>query len=151
MGHKAVDVNAGDQTALVAALGRSDVPVRWLHPRFNVMLTLPFSYVESSCGEDATYARHAAAGGQPGAPPVSFAHFVWAPKPWMAAMTKVNALARDKRRNAVQADAPFANEHVEPSRNLARRVWLCHGRPRGRHSHANAAKISQSGRDADIP
>ena len=33
----------GDQTALVAALGRSDVPVRWLHPRFNVALTLPYS------------------------------------------------------------------------------------------------------------
>ena len=50
----------GDQTALTVALGRADVPVRWLHPRFNVMVTLPYSYVLSSCGEDALYAGRAA-------------------------------------------------------------------------------------------
>ena len=82
----------GDQTALTVALGRADVPVRWLHPRFNVMVTLPYSYVLSSCGEDALYAGRAARAA--GAAPVSIAHFTWGPKPWMKALDAWRATHR---------------------------------------------------------
>merc|ERR1719353_2219918 len=87
----------GDQTALTVALGRADVPVRWLHPRFNVMVTLPYSYVLSSCGEDALYAGRAARAA--GAAPVSIAHFTWGPKPWM------------KARGASRASSPTTRWH----------------------------------------
>ena len=45
---------------------------------------------------------------------MSFAHFVWGPKPWMAAATKAHERGFEKR-NAVQADAPFANEYFRPA------------------------------------
>ena len=98
----------GDQTALTVALGRADVPVRWLHPRFNVMVTLPYSYVLSSCGEDALYAGRAARAA--GAAPVSVAHFTWGPKPWMKALDAWRATHRLKT-NAVQNDGPLANDY----------------------------------------
>ena len=98
----------GDQTALTVALGRADVPVRWLHPRFNVMVTLPYSYVLSSCGEDALYAGRAARAA--GAAPVSIAHFTWGPKPWMKALDAWRATHRLKT-NAVQNDGPLANDY----------------------------------------
>lgn len=98
----------GDQTALTVALGRADVPVRWLHPRFNVAVTLPYSYVLSTCGEDALYAGRAARA--LGAAPVSIAHFTWGPKPWMKALDARRATHRLKA-NAVQNDGPLANAY----------------------------------------
>jgi len=72
----------GDQTALSVAMGRNDVHIHWLHPKFNVPLTLPFEYVAKTCSPDALYSRSAL----DGAEPVSFAHFIWGPKPWLQVM-----------------------------------------------------------------
>ena len=94
----------GDQTALSVALGRDDIDVYWLDPKFNVMLTLPKDYIRSTCGPDALYSRVAATHDKP----ISAVHFVWGPKPWTTMMND-NHLVPNKF--AVQADLLYANTY----------------------------------------
>lgn len=102
----------GDQTALTVAFGRNDIPIYWLPNRFNVALTLPRAYVQSTCGQDATYSEF---GAHPDLDhPVSSVHFIWGPKPWMAAMVKPHPL----HSAAVQSDLKYVNLY----REFARRV-----------------------------
>ena len=68
---------SGDQTALSVAYGRNDMDIHWLAPRFNVPLTLPNHYIQHTCGADALYSQVAATDPSK----VSFAHFIWGPKP----------------------------------------------------------------------
>ena len=109
----------GDQTALTVALGRSDVDVRWLDPKFNVMVNCPTHYVHSTCGPDALYSRAAVAfnassdgGGAAAAAqtygPLSIVHFVWGPKPWMK---QLDGKPPRSVYPAVQADIPLANAY----------------------------------------
>lgn len=95
----------GDQTALTVAYGRNDVHVHWLPSRHNVALTFPRSYVQSTCGDDATYSLYAAL--PDASHRVSSVHFIWGPKPWMAQMNRPHRL----RSAAVQADLKFVNRY----------------------------------------
>lgn len=113
----------GDQTALTVAMGRDDIPIHWLPSRFNVPLTLPRSYVQSTCGADAVYSRHSARP-ENSTLPVSSVHFVWGPKPWMSAITKPHKL----HLAAVQADLLYVNAYRDfvrrtLSSDLARRLF----------------------------
>ena len=127
----------GDQTALSVALGRDDIDVHWLHPRFNVALAQTKDYIRATCGVDARYSKHAAIDPLPNTvvnlvapdthrPPtkiirtttsqaISGVHFVWSPKPWTPNMN-INHMFPLKF--AVQADLPYANVY----RTFVRRI-----------------------------
>mmetsp|Transcript_22906 Transcript_22906/g.73641 ORF Transcript_22906/g.73641 Transcript_22906/m.73641 type:complete len:232 (+) Transcript_22906:253-948(+) len=115
----------GDQTALSVAVGRADLDVRWLPPKFNVALTLPKDYVRATCGPDARYSANAA----DRTAEIAAVHFVWGPKPWTSLMNRDHA---STQRFAVQADLPFANEY----RTFAKRILR--GGPAARFFSPNA-------------
>ena len=101
----------GAQTALSAALGRTDLPIHWLPPRFNVPLTLPKSYIRSTCGPDARYSWSLLSNDTT----ISSVHFIWGPKPWTSLMATPHL---DEKKFGLQADLPFANDYRAVLRRL---------------------------------
>lgn len=87
----------GDQDLLNLIIGRQDIEVTYLHPRFNVQLAYPFRQRDAYMDQDwcgygqATFA--AAAAGKAAFGVASFGHFIWLPKPWGHAIDKdLNAI-----------------------------------------------------------
>ena len=74
---------SGGQDLINLAIGRNDVPVHYLPGRFNVQLAFPKTKNAWVAGPFCAYGQTvplAAATGDPTV--VSFAHFIWLPKPW---------------------------------------------------------------------
>lgn len=77
----------GDQDLLNLIIGRRDIDVRYLHPRFNVQLAYPARQKDAFmdppwCGYGQAQFVAAAAGGALNSS--SFGHFIWTRKPWTA-------------------------------------------------------------------
>ena len=77
----------GDQDLLNLIIGRRDIDVRYLHPRFNVQLAYPARQKDAFmdppwCGYGQAQFAAAAAGGALNSS--SFGHFIWTRKPWTA-------------------------------------------------------------------